>query len=74
MSTKKTNNQSVGKSRLLLVIVVLLVVIIGLLFFVVLKSPSITTDQEAQKAGQEVTQNIEDIKTTLNQIKEGLVK
>ncbi len=73
MSNRK-QSQVPGKSRLLLVIIVLLVVIMGLLFFVVLKGPSISSYQEAQKAGQEVTKNIEDIKSTLNQIKEGLTK
>ncbi len=74
MVSKKSENQGVGKSKLLLVIIVLLVVIIGLMVFVVFKSPSIGSDQEAQNAGQEVTQSIDDIKTTLTQIKEGLGK
>ncbi len=55
----------------LIAVVILLVVIAGLVLMVLIKSP-VTSASDADKFGKEVTQNIEDIKTALNDIKDNL--
>ena len=63
---------TISKSKLLLMVIVVLVIIIGGLAFLLLQSPVVSSEKDAQKLGQEVTKNIADIKSALTEIKTGL--
>ncbi len=68
----KEDKLTISKSKLLLIVIVVLVIVVGFMAFLLLQPPAISSEKDAQKLGQEVTQNIEDIKTALNDIKTGL--
>ncbi|HLD56763.1 MAG TPA: hypothetical protein VJA47_00550 [archaeon] len=69
---KNSDKVSVSKTKLLLMVVLVLVIVIVSLFVVLFSGPSVSSWEQADKLSKEVLNNIDDIKSSLNDIKTGL--